>query len=46
MFPRSDGVLLGGTFERGASHLTPDAATTDRIVTGHLQIARAMRLQD
>ena len=44
MFPRSDGILLGGTFERGASHLTPDPATTDRIVREHARIAREMRL--
>ena len=44
MFPRSDGVLLGGTFERGASHLTPDAATTDRIIREHARIAREMRM--
>ena len=44
MFPRPDGILLGGTFERGASHLTPDAATTERIVREHARIAREMRL--
>ena len=44
MFPRSDGVLLGGTFERGASHLTPDAATTDRIVSEHARLALRMRV--
>src|SRR5687767_2030000 len=44
MFPRSDGVLLGGTFERGASHLTPDAATTERIIREHARIGREMRI--
>lgn len=44
MFPRSDGILLGGTFERGLSHLTPDAATTERIVREHARIAREMRV--
>lgn len=44
MFPRPDGILLGGTFERGASHLTPDQATTDRIVREHARIAREMRV--
>ena len=44
MFPRSDGILLGGTFERGASHLTPDAETTRRIVSEHARIAADMRL--
>ena len=44
MFPRSDGILLGGTFERGASHLTADAATTERIVREHARISREMRV--
>ena len=44
MFPRADGILLGGTFERGASHLTTDADTTRRIVSEHARIAAAMRL--
>jgi glycine/D-amino acid oxidase-like deaminating enzyme len=44
MFPRSDGILLGGTFERGASHLAPDPDTTARIVSEHVRIAREMRL--
>jgi glycine/D-amino acid oxidase-like deaminating enzyme len=44
MFPRSDGILLGGTYERGATHLTPDPETTRRIVTEHARMAAAMRL--
>lgn len=44
MFPRPDGILLGGTFERGASHMTPDQATTDRILREHARIAREMRV--
>ena len=44
MFPRSDGLLLGGTFEAGATHLTPDAATTERIIREHARMATAMRL--
>jgi D-amino-acid oxidase len=44
MFPRSDGILLGGTFERGASHLEPDADTTARIVRGHANVAATMRI--
>ena len=44
MFPRSDGILLGGTFERGATHLTPDPDTTRRIVSGHARLAAGMRL--
>jgi glycine/D-amino acid oxidase-like deaminating enzyme len=44
MFPRADGILLGGAYERGATHLEPDAATTERIVNEHARMARAMRL--
>jgi len=44
MFPRSDGILLGGTFERGATHLTSDPATTERIVREHARMAREMRV--
>ena len=43
MFPRSDGLCCG-TFERGASHLTADAATTERIVREHARISREMRI--
>jgi len=44
MFPRPDGILLGGTFERGATHLTADQTTTERIVREHARIAGAMRV--
>jgi len=44
LFPRADGILLGGAYERGATHLEPDAATTERIVGEHARMARAMRL--
>ena len=32
MFPRSDGILLGGSFERGNWDTTPDPAVTTRIL--------------
>jgi glycine/D-amino acid oxidase-like deaminating enzyme len=32
MFPRRDGILLGGTHERGDSNLEPDPASTSRIL--------------
>ncbi|MCY4574372.1 MAG: FAD-dependent oxidoreductase [Gemmatimonadetes bacterium] len=35
MFPRSDGVLLGGTFDRGEDTLQPDTRQTDRILGVH-----------
>ncbi len=44
MFPRQDGILMGGTYEKGATHLTPDDDTTARIVTEHARIFAAMRI--
>ncbi|MGD8329694.1 MAG: FAD-dependent oxidoreductase [Acidobacteriota bacterium] len=38
MFPRSDGILLGGTHERGNWSLEPDRATARRIVQGHAEL--------
>ena len=35
MFPRKDGILLGGTFERNEWSLTPDPVETRRILDGH-----------
>src|SRR4051812_43072016 len=35
MFPRSDGILLGGTFERDVWDPTPDPAAIARIVARH-----------
>jgi D-amino-acid oxidase len=35
MFPRSDGIVLGGTFERGNWSTGVDLATQSRILAGH-----------
>jgi hypothetical protein len=35
MFPRSDGIVLGGTFEHGNANLAVDEATVRRIVADH-----------
>ena len=43
MFPRPDGILLGGTFERGVATLEPDPAQTTRIVRGHQALFERMR---
>lgn len=42
MFPRSDGIMLGGTFDRGVANLEPDPAETERIVRNHRMFFRAM----
>jgi D-amino-acid oxidase len=43
MFPRSDGILLGGTFERGNWSLEPDRDVETRILEGHRRFFEAMR---
>jgi D-amino-acid oxidase len=43
MFPRSDGILLGGTHERGNWDLQPNREAETRIVAAHAEIFRAMR---
>ncbi len=35
MFPRSDGIVLGGTFQHGNASLAPDEATVREIVADH-----------
>ena len=43
MFARRDGVVLGGTFDRGEWSLTPDPAAIAGIMQGHKSIFDAMR---
>jgi D-amino-acid oxidase len=43
MFPRSDGILLGGTFERGNWTLEPDPEAEKRVLEGHRRFFSAMR---
>jgi D-amino-acid oxidase len=38
MFPRPDGIILGGTFERNVWDTTPEPATIERIVNSHRQL--------
>jgi glycine/D-amino acid oxidase-like deaminating enzyme len=38
MFPRRDGILLGGTFERGVESLAPDPAAIARILDGNARL--------
>ena len=42
MFPRSDGVLLSGTFERNVYDATPDLSKVLDIVAGHRKFFNAM----
>ena len=43
MFPRRDGIVLGGTFDHDVWSLEPDPATVTRILTDHTQIMRGMK---
>jgi glycine/D-amino acid oxidase-like deaminating enzyme len=40
MFPRSDGIVLGGTYEHGNWSLDPDMETQARILTRHAEVYR------
>jgi glycine/D-amino acid oxidase-like deaminating enzyme len=42
MFPRRDGILLGGTFERGEWSLEPNREAEKRILDGHARIFASM----
>lgn len=43
MFPRSDGIILGGSFDQGDWRLEPDAVLTQRILDDHRRLFGAMR---
>ena len=43
MFPRADGILLGGTFERDVWDATPDPADIARIVRSHQRFFEGFR---
>ena len=43
MFPRRDGVLLGGSFERGVWNTDPDPAVTERILRDNSLLFGGMR---
>ena len=43
ILPRSDGTLLGGTFERGEARLDVDAAAERWIVEGYLRLLAGTR---
>ena len=42
MFPRSDGIVLGGTFQHGNANLEPDDATVRTIVADHAAFFASM----
>ncbi|WP_108810346.1 hypothetical protein [Sphingorhabdus sp. Alg231-15] len=42
IFPRSNGIILGGTSEARKTNLEPDHEIAGRIISGHHAIANAM----
>ncbi|MES2708877.1 MAG: FAD-dependent oxidoreductase [Verrucomicrobiota bacterium] len=42
MFPRTDGILLGGTYEAGQWNPAPDPAAKARILSAHRAVFRRM----
>jgi glycine/D-amino acid oxidase-like deaminating enzyme len=43
MFPRKDGILLGGSHERGDARLEVDSKTTDRVLSQNRELFDGMR---
>jgi glycine/D-amino acid oxidase-like deaminating enzyme len=43
MFPRRDGIVLGGSFDRGVWNTDPDTGTTDRILRDNAVLFGSMR---
>lgn len=43
MFPRADGIVLGGTHEKGVWSLDPDLAAKQRILSGHRKFFESFR---
>jgi glycine/D-amino acid oxidase-like deaminating enzyme len=43
MFPRHDGILLGGTFDRGVATTDPDPDITARILSGNAELFGRMK---
>lgn len=43
MFPRPDGIVLGGTFQLGNWSLEADPATTERIIESHKALMAGLR---
>ena len=43
MFPRPDGIILGGTFEVGEWDATPDPKTIARIIARHKAFNATLR---
>ena len=43
MFPRPDGIILGGTFERGEWEMEPEPAAIADIIARHRSVTAGLR---
>ncbi len=43
MFPRRDGIVLGGSWDHGDWSLEPDPEQTTEILNGHLEVMKGLR---
>jgi glycine/D-amino acid oxidase-like deaminating enzyme len=43
MFPRPDGIVIGGTYERGEEIAEPQPERIDQIIASHAELMRAWR---
>jgi hypothetical protein len=43
MMPRNDGIILGGTSQRGVWTLEPDENERRRVVDGHIELFKGMK---
>jgi hypothetical protein len=43
MFPRRDGIILGGTWDHNDWSLTPDPEQTTEILESHAEIMKALK---
>ncbi len=43
MFPRRDGIVLGGSWDHGDWSLEPDAELTTEILNGHMEVMKGLR---
>jgi glycine/D-amino acid oxidase-like deaminating enzyme len=44
LIPRRDGLMLGGTHQRGESTLEPDSGASARILEGHIRLMKDLRV--
>ncbi len=43
MFPRQDGIILGGTWDRDRWSLEPDAEQTTGILEAHAEVMKGLK---